>query len=389
MHSADLYSSNTCSGCGACSEICPKNAISMQPDNEGFIYPKINTELCVDCHKCIKSCPYKNVDAVSYPLLGYAGVSKDSNDLKISSSGGAFPAIAKRFIENGGSVIGAAMDFSPKFHVYHTAVNKYDDLEKIQGSKYVQSDMSGVYDKIKTLLNNGEKVLFSGTPCQVAGVYAVIGKNAKNLYTVDIVCHGVPNQKILLSYFESIEKNHDSKICDMTFRDKEYGWRKHGSIIFDNGKKVRLRCEDSSYYSFFMSGDLQRNNCYSCPFARGERIGDITLGDYWGIQKAHPELVQNNDESFKLESGVSAILVNSEKGNELLECYGNELRLIASTPEKIINGNTQLQRPLPKGFLRNITYRLYCKGSYRRVESLFKVVSVPHIIKSKISKVLK
>lgn len=357
MEDKRLCESNKCCGCGTCVSVCPTHAISMKNKLDTFSYPEIDEGLCIKCHKCYNSCPSTQENTVAWPMYGYAAVNKDSDDVALSSSGGAFSAIARTFIKAGGYVCGSEMQYGKYVGARHIIIKDESDIPKLQGSKYVQSDLNTVYIEIKDLLKAGELVLFSGTPCQVAGLKLYLGKKQDRLYTIDIVCHGVPSPELFASYIKLLENKH-GKVKNFSFRDKSYGWGKFGSFIVESGQKVELPCEKSSYYSMFMSGHLQRESCYSCQFAKAERVSDMTIGDYWGIEKYQPELLEQID----VNKGCSAILVNTDKGKELIVKYGMGLRLFDSEPQYIIDGNSQLRHPAPKGRYRNMVYKTFVRG---------------------------
>ena len=298
-----------CAGCFACYNVCPQNAINMELSPEGFYIPKLN-ETCTDCGLCEISCP-----VLSYPQLKryptpitYASWSKDEKVRMKSSSGGVFSELAKTIIEKGGVVYGVIWDnnFFPK----HERTTNEKTLEKMRGSKYVPSYVGDAYNKVVEDLKNGKFVLFSGTPCQVAALNKIIEiKNVDNtkLFTVDIVCHGVPSLLVFQKYLRYVSKG--KIIENVSFRDKETGWSKY---------QVKIRFEDGSFYTSkhyedpFFIGFLQNlylnTICYECPFSKIPRQGDITLGDFWGAPK-----------NLKNEKGVSIVLVNSKKGAKLLE----------------------------------------------------------------------
>lgn len=305
----DLENRYDCCGCTACASICAHDAIAMAPDSLGFLYPKANPDLCINCGLCDKVCQFHNnydrYDNYNSPLAYQFRLSQDEQ-LKKSQSGGAFFAIADKFIANGGVVYGAA--FTDTWRVTHQKANDSQTLNALRMSKYVQSDLRGVYRQIKNDLRKGESVLFSGTACQVAGLKAFIPNILrKNLFCIDIVCHGVPSPKIWEDYLAYLEKKRGSQIVRACFRDKRFGW--HGareSFLFENGKEEFRRTSNYLYFS----GLSMRESCSHCHYTNLKRVGDITVGDQWGIPKDSP---------YEDDKGLSLILINSDKGKLLFE----------------------------------------------------------------------
>lgn len=297
-----------CCGCSACANVCPHKAIEMRPDALGFLFPKINQELCVDCGLCERICVMDNVADIDWEKepQAFSFRLKSIDELAKSQSGGAFYALACNAIHQGAVVYGAAFD--TQWSVTHQKVVTIEGLDKLRMSKYVQSDIRGAFDSVKEDLRNGKCVLFSGTPCQVAGVKAAVPKPLRErLITIDIICHGVPAPKIWEDYVSYLEKKHHSAIKKACFRDKRKGW--HGAIesfLFANGKEVFRETSNALYFSGFS----MRDSCAVCPFASTHREGDITIGDWWAVPK---------DSKLNDDKGVSMILVNSEKGKALLD----------------------------------------------------------------------
>ena len=254
----DIKSKQECCGCQACFNICPKNAIEMIEDNEGFKYPSINKEKCIKCGLCEKVCPYVNEYSKKQILnesIAYGGWNLNEEIRRISSSGGIFTAIAKYIIEKNGVVCGAIFD--ENLNVVHDIVDNLNDLKKMNGAKYVQSDMRDNLKKIKKYLDNGRLVLFSGTPCQVSGLNSYLNKEYNNLYTCDIVCHGVPSPKVFNKYKKELEKDNSSKISFINFRDKITGWKSYSFLVkFKNNKTF------SAIYWYFDRRSIKLTNVY-------------------------------------------------------------------------------------------------------------------------------
>lgn len=300
---------STCCGCTACASICSHNAISMIPDILGFLYPEVDLEQCVNCGLCDKVCQFHNhynrYDNYDMPQVYQFRLKQDS-ELKKSQSGGAFFAIADNFIEDGGVVYGAA--FNETWKVVHRRATDNQSISALRMSKYVQSDMCGVFSLVKEDLRNNRKVLFSGTACQVAGLKSYIpSRMHNNLFCIDIICHGVPSPKIWEDYLAYLQETRKSKIIKACFRDKRFGW--HGareSFLFENGNE---EFRNTSNYLYF-SGLSVRESCSRCYYTNLKRVGDITVGDQWGISKDSP---------YEDDKGLSLILINSDKGMQLFE----------------------------------------------------------------------
>ena len=355
-----------CCGCGACMNICPRKAISMTEDECGFVYPEIDVELCIRCGKCKKVCAFQNTEEINYPLKTIAAVSKNKEQASNSASGGIFAAIAELFIKNNGVVYGAAFD--EMWNVSHREISKVEELHVLQGSKYVQSNIGLTYTQAKEKLENGKKVLFSGTPCQIAGLKKYLGKKYENLLTIDIVCHGVPSGKIFQSYIKYLENKEDGTLKYFTFRDKKIGWGINGCAKFETPsgkiKEKKLWQSASSYLYYFVKGWIYRENCYYCKYAGKNRPGDITLGDYWGIEKEHPEYLQSS--GWDENKGISVVIANSEKGEKYLhqiECLDTRPSLF----EKAARANDQLNHPSSEG-KRNEILSAFMKAGWCELE---------------------
>lgn len=298
-----------CSGCGLCASVCNKNSITIQTDNLGFIRPVVDSSTCVDCGLCVKKCIIDNPVETVQPLNTFAAIRKDSNKISMSSSGGVFAATAEKVLESGEwIVVGCGLDST--MSAKHLIVDKPGALKNLYGSKYVQSETTDIYEQVADLLTTGKKVLFSGTPCQVAAIQRYTKYHA-NLYTVEVICHGVANNEMFNSYLDMYNR---SEIQMFYFRDKGQGWSFNNKIVYKNGKVKKINHRMSSYMTYFLKGETYRDCCYQCPYAKPERGADITIGDFWGILQTRPDL----NETIDIEKGVSCVLVNTDKGNSLL-----------------------------------------------------------------------
>jgi len=283
-----------CTGCAACKNICPKNAITMIEDDKGFKYPKINNELCINCKLCQKQCPtLKSLDS-NLPLKILA-CKNINNDIRItSSSGGVFQELANYILNKNGSIFGAAFD--EEFKVKHIEAINVIELEKLKRSKYVQSDIDVVYNSFKKAINKKKNILFSGTPCQVQAIKNFIPKDTDNIFLVDILCHGVP-----------------SPIVNINFRFKNENSTQNISIDFENGKNYTSYRESGDlFYNLFLNDIILRKSCYDCIYKQVPRISDITLADFWGIEHGKAKILNDN-------KGVTLVLVNTQKGLELFD----------------------------------------------------------------------
>lgn len=363
-----LYNKNDeCCACGACVNICPKNAVSMKEDKYGFLFPSIDENLCIDCQMCKKVCAYQNITETNNPLKTWVAVSGNKKSLEKSASGGVFYTIANKVIKDGGCAVGAAFDSN--FNLNHITARNSEELKKLQGSKYTQSSTNLIFRDIKKMLLNGEKVLFSGCPCQVAGLKAYLGKNYDNLVTVDLICHGVPSNRALKDYLKTFENKKNISIKDFCFRDKSIGWGKNGSIISEKNKKYKLFETSESYFFYFAHSLIMRENCYKCKYACKNRTGDISIGDFWGIEKEHPEIIGKN--GINESKGISVIIANTQKGIDIVEENKNLFQIYESSFEKASRGNEQLKRPSKYNPKREEILQLYAESGWEAVETRF------------------
>ena len=282
----------------------------MQEDSEGFKYPVVYKSKYIDCGLCCKVCPLdKNLEkAIALPT-SFACTAKDENFAKQSSSGGIFPVLANMFAEKHSVIYGAAFDNN--WEVKHIRVDDIDELKKIYTSKYVQSDMGNSFKQVKHDLDTGKRVLFAGTSCQVAGLKSYLNKDYNNLTTVDFICHGVPSPAVWKSYIKEKAVNLNSKIIDISFRNKKDGWKNYYfRIKTEDGNITYEKDSDNIYMQGFLKGLYLRPSCYDCKFKTLNRASDITLADFWGVEKVLPEMYT--------EKGVSLCWSSSDNGNRIL-----------------------------------------------------------------------
>ncbi len=361
-----------CCGCGACYNVCPKNAIKMKEDEYGFIYPEIDTKLCIECGLCKKVCAYQNIEETNKPLAGYVCANKDKNQIMLSASGGIFAAAAHHIVKQGGAVFGAAfVNEDNMLKPKHIMVNNADDIIKLQGSKYVQSDINNTFAEAEKILKEGRTVLFSGTPCQIAALKGYLRKDYDNLYTMDIICHGVPNSRFFNDYITILSKKLKGSPVDFKFRDKTNGWGMLTAFEYiknDKHYKKFIPARTTSYFTLFLDGHTYREGCYSCKYACDKRAGDVTIGDYWGIEKQHPELMNKYNERL----GISCAIVNSEKGIKLIEELNGYIMRDISSYNNIAAKNGQLTAPSKKSEIRKVVMEIYKEQGYEGVEKYFK-----------------
>lgn len=382
-----------CCGCGACMNKCPKGAISMQEDESGFIYPVINKDLCVECGACVAACGYKKQNTYnSNQQKVYAFSSRDKNVLIKSASGGAFAEIAKTAFSMGNTAVygAASCGRNDDWKVKHIRVDNAEDIVKLQGSKYVQSEVGSIYSAVKSDLLKGENVIFSGTPCQVDGLRAFLNKEYDNLLTVDIICHGVPSHRMYSDFLHRCEEKLGSKIERFVFRDKSkgQGMISRMDIVSENGKELSIvkKGELYSYFYLFLKQHIYRENCYSCPYAKKERVSDITLGDFWGFTTFYPNA--EKDYGLTDKSGVSCILANTEKGNLMVEKLANSSIIMDADFEKAAAKNGQLKRPSELSPIRNEIITKYTQNGYNSVEKYYKTHFYKDRLKYNISAII-
>lgn len=315
-----------CCGCTACASVCAHNAIQMKPDDLGFLYPEVDTNKCTNCGLCDKVCQFHaNYDkSNNLPIPNaYGARHKNMQEVETSRSGAAFIAISDWILDQGGVVYGAG--YTDHFRVVHKRATTRLERDEFKGSKYVQSDLVGIFCQVKQDLRNGLKVLFSGTPCQTAGLRAYIGqKTQEQLYLVDIICHGVPSPKLWEDNICYIER-HNAPITRLDFRNKQkFGWDKHIETYYFTDKEP----VDSDLFTKAFCRNLSlRRCCGICPFSNTHRPSDITIGDFWGWEKCNAEA--NAD-----DKGLSLLLVNSKKGEVLFSFAKSDLNVF---PVDIIN----------------------------------------------------
>lgn len=366
--SVKLCPENDCTGCGACAAACSQNAISMTFDAEGFPRPQINYDKCVGCNACRRICPVINPLAKESDGEVYAAWALDPRIRRHSSSGGLFTVLARRILRDGGCVVGASLNGETGF-VNHVIVQSEDELCKLQGSKYVQSCIEA--QVLKTVigeLKKGRKVLFSGTPCQVAGVTNLAKRHAENLFTIDIVCHGVPSPTFFARVHKDI-KDSTKGFVSYNFRDLK-GWNKKANIDYEKNGEIRNKPIwgiHSFYNDAFSKGLMHRPNCFHCLYTTTNRIGDITLADFWGIGMF--KAIKGN-----VMEGCSMVSVNTPKGEILFDSITSEIFFEKrDISETILGGNEHLVKSSDKPIGRDTFYKDAAGTSYKQIIKKYKL----------------
>lgn len=361
---------NKCTGCGACANACPKNAITMELDAEGFLFPQVNEELCIDCGKCRKVCPVEH-PVSHYPApKSYAVWAKDSVR-KESSSGGMFTLMADWVLEQGGVVFGAryATDYQS---VYHAAARNQEELLPLKKSKYVQSDTGLTYREAKKALDGGQYVLYTGCPCQIAGLYNYLGKDYEKLITADLVCHGANSTTAYRTFLKEFSEGKPIEKVD--FRDKtQYNWMSSVVVYLKDGTVKKRPSWESSWYDGFLKGIINRWNCAACPYARPQRIADITLADAWQIQKINP--------AYDDKKGTSLVLINSPRGQELFSRVKRGMELCQRIPfDEIRRYNGRINMPSKSHRFRKYFFQYMDKYGYEDAVKMVQGRKAPYDI---------
>lgn len=375
----NIKDKSKCCGCSACIQACPKQCITMHSDDEGFAYPKVDKRQCVECGLCEKVCPIINQYDEQEPLESYAAKNANHDIRMSSSSGGIFTQLAEKIIADGGVVFGARFDAD--WQVVHDYTETIEGLVSFRGSKYLQSVIGDSYRQALNFLKSGRMVLFSGTSCQIAGLHHFLRRRYENLYTVDIICHGVPSPRVWCDYLSTVRpegveggKNTVSSslnampsIEGIAFRDKLNGWKKYGFVVrfstdqrevensvSPSGKDLQSYCfyepfPDNLFMKGFLANLYLRPSCYVCPAKAGRSRADITLGDFWGIESLHPQ--------FDDDRGVSAVVINTKQGYSLYHTI--HIEQIAVAVDDIVRGNPSLLRSAVIPKQRHIFWKKY------------------------------
>jgi NAD-dependent dihydropyrimidine dehydrogenase PreA subunit len=343
-HNIAILPKSGCYGCGVCVNVCPTDCISFENDHEGFPYPTVDQEACIDCQKCIRCCPGLNDlnrERFSDPASYYAGYNLDEVVRRNSSSGGFFSLVADEILAQGGVVYGARYDFD-QMTVVHARVETQATLASLRKSKYVQSSSVHIFPQVKKDLA-GKQVLFTGTPCQVAGLHLYLKESHANLVTCDNICHGVPSPGLFQRHFSALAEKHKKPITQIDFRTKTKGWKGPLELFLQvdfAGESTLTYAALDAYYALFLANLSLRPCCYECKYASTQRVSDLTLGDFWGVNKHHPELFDS--------LGTSLILVNTKKGGQLLQALDTQARIEPVREVRPFPPNLAHPTPKPK-----------------------------------------
>lgn len=398
----EIKEKKDCCGCSACVQKCPKQCISLKEDNEGFLYPVVDKETCIDCGLCEKVCPVLHQGESREPLKVYAANNKDEEIRRQSSSGGIFTLLAEKTIQDGGVVFGVRFD--EHWEVIHDYTETIEGLAAFRGSKYVQSRIEDNYRKAEAFLQKGRKVLFSGTPCQIAGLKCFLRKKYEKLLTVEVVCHGVPSPMIWRDYLvykraeRAAGKNTVSSslnelpvITGISFRDKTNGWKKFGFKICYAASKAAENSVSKSYdtisfeltpYSedIFMKGFLKdlylRPSCYSCFVRQGKSGADISIGDYWGIQRFHPKLDD--------DKGTELILINTENGYNCYDKINPQIESELSEYKKAVNSNSCIVQSVREPKCRKEFWIMYESLNVNSINPICVKIKLPFLVRCRI-----
>lgn len=340
----EVKTKEDCCGCYACYNICPKQCITMKTDNEGFWYPNIDNNKCINCNLCEKVCPIINpVKRNDSKKIAYAGMNKDEQIRIKSSSGGIFSILAEYIIKNSGVVYGAGFD--EDFNIKHKRILYSTDLDLLRGSKYVQSSIGDIYKQVKDDLESNKLVLFTGTPCQVEALRSYLKKEYVNLMTMDFICHGVPSPLVWKRYLEEMKKSKQENIKNIYFRNKDIGWKIFSlKIIFDE-KIYSNTLNNDLFMKGFLRDVYLRPSCYNCKFKKINRIGDITVADFWGIENILPKMDD--------DKGISLTVIHSEKGKQLFDKLSEKMILNEVNLNEAIKYNPSMIKSVKYNEKRN------------------------------------
>lgn len=342
-----------CCGCEACAEKCPVHCIRIEADEEGFLYPVIDSKNCINCNLCEEVCPFINIEKRILSPSTYACINKDNEVRILSSSGGVFHCLAKKIIDDEGAVYGAAFD--EKFNVKHEAAFNIEDATKFRGSKYVQSRMTGCFKEIEQLLKSNIKVLFSGTQCQVNALKNYLGKDYEDLITIAIVCHGIGSDKVWQKYLFEISSKVESTVKYVRFRDKITGWSNYSIRVgLKNGMEYQNTKEKDSYMRAYTNDLLLRPSCFNCKSKGTNMKADIVIADYWGI---------NGSELYIDNKGVSLVNLYTNKGHKFFDSIKNELYCEKRRYETALLFNPNIEKSTPKQNKRAVFFNYLHEGN--------------------------
>jgi coenzyme F420-reducing hydrogenase beta subunit len=369
-----------CSGCRACEQACPLNCIDIKSDNEGFLYPEVDTEKCINCGLCEKICPILNKITPRYPMGAYGCINKNDTVREQSSSGGIFYLLGEYVVSQNGVVFGAKFD--DNLGVIHDFAETVEGIRAFQGSKYLQSDIGDTYKKAKDFLEQNRLVLFTGTPCEIGGLRAYLQKDYPNLICQDIICHGSPSPKVWQRYIEFREKNANSKIVSVSLRHKKHGWKTFSvRFKFQNCDEYISDLNHDLYMRSFLSDLTLRPSCYNCSFKGCSRNADITLADFWGVESLYPDIFD--------DKGTSLAIVNSDNGEKILHAIKEKIILKPVDFEKSICFNSAYSKSVLKPNSRDAFMKEIFDSSFDKVTTKYCKAGISTKIKSRIKRLIK
>lgn len=374
----EICDTSNCTGCQLCHDICPVNAIEFVENEKGFKYPKIKDN-CINCGLCKKNCPVNNVLNNHFNQVYYACWNKDDVQRNESSSGGVFYLLAEYILNQGGIVVGVS--WTSKSTVHHIVIDNIDKLYLLQKSKYVQSNTKGIFKYVKKALVNGKKVLFSGTPCQVAALKMYLNNDQlKNIILIDVICHGVPNERVLRDYLDYLSDYNGKSVRNVDFRYKKKKWKLFKvKVTFEDGTTNYYDTDKDSYFILFNKNYILRDSCYHCKYAQMERYSDITLGDFWNYFPL-------NFKMRKYQNGISCVTLNSERGVSLFNKIKHNLLYEERNILDVKNSNYTLTNSFDKNKNYDIFWEKYIKYGYKEAISILDLETVDA---QKISSIIK
>lgn len=353
-----------CYGCRACEQICPHSAVHMIVNEEGFIYPEIDSTKCINCGLCEKVCPTQDVNKErilhGVPTECYAAWNNNIEERLQSTSGGLFFLLASYVIEHGGVVYGCTMNND--LMAQHIRVSSLEDLNSLRGSKYMQSDTLATFSQVKSDLKKGYNVLYSGTPCQIAGLRSFLMADYNNLYTIDLVCHGTPSPIVFKEHLNYLSNKYKSNVTSFFFRaKKKSGWRSYVKYSFENGKIIYKRAGEDFYFCGFCEGWFNRSSCFLCEYSQTKRVGDITLSDFWGGERFIKKLQKQR------KYGYNLVICNTERGKQLFDLIKKKIGLIKCNFMIAQKGDIRLRQAEARPSFRDSVYSLIKECGYESV----------------------
>lgn len=370
-----------CTGCGLCAARCPKHCIEMKPGFLGHLYPEIDQSKCIDCKLCQKGCPSLQDISSCYPKKAYAAWSKDEDDYISSTSGGIASVLSQYIVAKGGVVYGCSV--LPNIQISHIRVDKLENLHLLKGSKYVQSQIKDIIPQLRKDVLERNLVLFIGTPCQVAAIKQLYKTMPNNLYLVDIICHGTPSNQFLKDYIQRNLKIDAARVTNVKFRLPDAFSLcvfEQDKLLYKSNNLWTHRYEDL-YYNTFIDGYTYRDSCFSCHYAKSNRISDLTIGDFWGLGK---EVSDKDIPEHK--NGISCVLPITDKGMLLVNAIRNSLNLYERPVTEAINGNDQLRHPKDKNWRVSMFQKLH---NLIGIKAAYHLMVADRMVKYKLRKILK